>query len=331
MRKIILAISILMLIMPILSCSEDTQENDVVEAEVTIIGVNQFMEHPLLDEAREGMMAEFAANGITEENGYSFVYRNAGGEQTTANQINTQFVDQDVDMIIALGTPSAQSACNATQTIPVIFGIITDPVASGLAETEEHPGGNKTGTSDRWPYELQIGLIKEICPEAQIVGIVLNPSESNTEASMNYIRPLLEQNGMTTVEVPVANSSEVMSVAQSLVGRCDVMLIPGDNTVIAAISAIVQVANENDIPLFAGSESSVESGAIATYGNDYYQIGVATADIAIPVLTGEITDVGSIPVAVSTEASLIINLNAAAEQGVVVPQSLVEQAVTVIE
>jgi len=296
-----------------------------------IIGVNQYMEHPLLDEARKGMMDELQKQGITDSNGYSIVYRNAGGDQPTAVQINSQFVNRKVDMIIALGTPSAQSACKATQTIPVVFGVITDPVASGLAASESAPGGNKTGTSDRWPYEKQIGLIKQICPTAKRVGIVLNPGESNTEASMKYIRHLLKTNGLVAIEIPVANSSEVMQAAQSLVGRCDVFLVPGDNTVIAAISSIVKIANENDIPLFAGDEDSVKKGALATYGNNYYEVGVATGRIVAKIFKENISNVGGIPVTVATDANLIINLKAAQEQGIQMPEALIKQAKQVIK
>jgi putative ABC transport system substrate-binding protein len=295
-----------------------------------VIGINQYMEHPLLDAAYKGMIAELKKHGISEENGYKILYRNAEGDQPIAVQINKQFVSQKVKMIIALGTPSAQSACKVTQTIPVVFGVITDPVASGIANSEEIPGGNKTGTSDRWPYEKQIGLICQICPSAKKVGIVLNPGESNTEASMRYIRPLLKKNGLESIEVPVANSAEVMGSAKSLVGRCDVMLIPGDNTVISAISAMVKVANENHIPLFAGDEASVEKGAIATYGNNYYEIGVATGAIAAKILNENIKEPGSIPVTVATDADLIINLKAAKEQKADVPESLLKQAKRVI-
>lgn len=301
------------------------------EVVAKVIGINQYMEHPLLDESRKGLMDELQRQGIAENKGYTFAYRNAGGDQSTAVQINTQFVNQKVAMIVALGTPSAQSAINATKTIPVVFGAITDPVASGLAKSESAPGGNKTGTSDRWPYEKQISLIRQILPTAKKVGIVLNPGESNTEASMKYIRPLLKSNGFTPVEVPVANSSEVMQAARSLVGRCDMFLVPGDNTVIAAISSIVKVANENNIPLFAGDEDSVSKGAIATYGNNYYDVGVATGKIIAKIFREKITDIGSIPVAVATDADLIINLKAAEEQGVQVPEGLIKQAKKVIE
>lgn len=290
------------------------------------IGINQYMEHPLLEQAREGMMLELNKLGINEQNGYKIIYRNAGGDQPTAVQISNQLVNQKVDMIVAIATPAAQSACKATKTIPVIYTTITDPVASGLADSENAPGGNKTGVSDRWPYDKQIALIRKLCPDAKTVGIILNPSESNSEASMKYIRPELKKNGLQWLEVPVANSSEVMGAARSLVGRCDAIYSPPDNTVVAAASTLVKVANENKIPFFAGNVSTVELGAIATYGNNYYQIGAATARLIAKVFKENIKDTGSLPVIVDSDAELVINRSAAQKQGVKIPEELLKQA-----
>jgi putative ABC transport system substrate-binding protein len=293
---------------------------------VKTIGINQYMEHPLLEQAREGMMKELTRQGITEQNGYKIIYRNAGGDQPTAVQISNQLVNQKVDLFVAIATPAAQAVCKATKTIPVVFTTITDPVASGLADSESVPGGNKTGVSDRWPYDKQIALIKKLCPTAKMVGIVLNPSESNSEASMKYIRPELEKNGFKWLEVPVANSSEVMGAVRSLVGRCDVIYSPPDNTIVAAVSTIIKVANENKIPYFAGNVSSVEQGAIATYGNNYIQIGVSTAKIIVKIFNEKIKNIGAMPVIIDSDAELVINRGAAEKQGVKIPEDLLKAA-----
>jgi len=289
------------------------------------IGVNQFMQHPLLDQVAKGLKDELTDAGISTRHGDTITLKNANGEESVAVQINKQFVDQKVDLIVALGTPSAQSACKTTTTIPIVFGAITDPVQAGIADSLQRPGGNKTGTSDRWPFEQQVALIKQIVPNAKRVGIVLNPAESNTEASMSYIRPALKQNGLQAVEVPVANTSEVYAAAKSLVGRCDVLLIPGDNTVIAAIDTLVKVARENKIPLLGGTEDLVKKGSIATYASDYYQIGRTTGKIVIQILK-EGKQPGTIPVAVAEESVLVVNEKAAAQQGARIPQELLAKA-----
>jgi len=289
------------------------------------IAINQFMHHELLDEVARGLKDEFAAVGLPKNEAEGLVLKNANGDQSVALQINKQFVDEKVDVIVALGTPSAQSAVKLTKDIPIVFGAITDPVQAKIADSIDKPGGNKTGTSDRWPFEKQVALIRKIVPGAKTVGIILNPAESNTEASMSYIRPALSKEGLTGIEVPVASTSEVLGAAKSLVGRCDVFLVPGDNTVIAAFDAVVKTAISNKIPIIGGSEDLVKKGSIATYAGDYYQIGRTTGKIVTRILK-EHAQPGLIPVAVAEEAALVVNEKAATSQGVSIPSGLLSKA-----
>jgi putative ABC transport system substrate-binding protein len=289
------------------------------------IGVDQFMQHPLLDQVAKGLTDELAGVGISQQHGDKITLKNANGDASVAVQINKQFVDQRVDLLVALGTSAAQSACKLTRTIPIVFGAITDPVQAGIAQSIAKPGGNKTGTSDRWPFEQQVALIKQIVPGAKRVGIVLNPAESNTQASMSYVRPALKKEGLQAVEVPVANTSEVYGAANSLVGRCDVLLVPGDNTVIAAIDTLVKVARDNKLPLIGGTDDLVKKGSIATYASNYYQIGRTTGRIVAEILKDG-KQPGSIPVAVAEQSALVVNAKAAAQQGVKIPASLLAKA-----
>lgn len=291
-----------------------------------VIGINQFMQHPLLDQVAKGVIDELGTAGISSDsNPRRYNLKNANGEMPAAVQINKQFVDEKVAVIVALGTPSAQSAVKATHTIPVVFGAITDPIRAGIADTIAKPGGNKTGTSDRWPFEKQVGLIRQILPNAKKVGIVLNPAESNTEATMAYVRPALQAAGLQAVEVPVASTTEVYGAAKSLVGRCDVFLVPGDNTVIAAFDSLVKVARQSKIPILGGTEDLIKAGSIATYAGDYYQIGRQTGKIVLQVLRGGV-EPGSISVAIADQNTLLINEAAAKAYNVSIPPELLAVA-----
>jgi putative ABC transport system substrate-binding protein len=314
--SLILVLSFILL----LGCTKES-----VDKKGFVIGINQFMQHPLLDDVRKGLVEELNGHGISTEKGSTFLLKNANGDQNVAVQINKQFVDRKVDIIVPLGTPSAQSAVKLTKTIPIVFGAITDPVSAGLADSIKKPGGNKTGTSDRWPYKKQVGLMKKLVPNAKKVGIILNPGEANTQASMEFIRPALKELGLAEIDVPVSSTSEVYGAAQSLVGRCDVILVPADNTVVSAFESVVKVANENKIPLFAGSIDSVKKGAVATYGVNYYEIGRATGQLVAQILKGEL-DPGTIPVIVESKADLVININAAKAQGVRIPDEMLKNA-----
>jgi putative ABC transport system substrate-binding protein len=307
-----------------------SDENATNNTYAVTIGINKFAEHPLLNDVEKGIIDELEATGFNKANGTVLSVKNANGDQTTAIQINMQFIDQNVDVLIPLATPAAQSAVNLTKTIPIVFGAITDPVQAQIADSLATPGGNKTGTSDLWPYAKQVQLIRQILPKAKTVGIIFNPGESNTQASLKHIRPALKENHFDTVEVPVSTTAEVYGAAKSLVGRCDAILIPADNTLVSAFESVVKIANENKIPLFAGSIQDVEKGAIATYGLNYYNIGRATGRLVVKILT-EHVEPGTIPVTLETDADLVINLKAAKAQGVTVPELIRSQASRIIE
>ncbi|MDF7824380.1 ABC transporter substrate-binding protein [Pontiellaceae bacterium B12227] len=289
--------------------------------ETVVIGVHQYIQHPVADEVADGIMEEFAANDITEENGYKVLLKNANGDNVVATQINKMFVRDGVDIIIPIATPSAQSACRETQTIPVVFAAITDPVKAGIADSLERPGKNRTGTSNRWPFEKQIGLIKQLIPDAKTVGMIMNPSEANTEAALSYVRPALEEARLKAVEVPVASSSEVYNAAKSLAGRCDVVFVLPDNTLQSGFDALIKVAKASKIPVIGGTGDLVERGSLASYAPNHHRLGQVTARIAMDILQNG-TDPGSMPVAMDSEAPLKVNRAAAELLGIEIPENL---------
>lgn len=289
------------------------------------IGINQFMHHPVVDEVAQGIQDEFNDQGITEANGYQVTLKNANGDNAVSVEINKMFVRDKVDVIIPIATPAAQSACKEAKTIPVVFAAITDPVKAGVADSLEHPGKNRTGMSNRWPFEKQIGLIKQIVPKATSIGMILNPSEANTQAGMSYIRPALQNAGLKGVEVPVASSSEVLNAAKSLVGRCDVFYVTPDNTLISGFDALVKVARENKIPIIGGTEDLLKKGSLASYAPDHYRLGRATAKMALEIIR-EHKDPGSMPVLMDDKAPLIINEAEAAKFGISIPEELLSAA-----
>lgn len=295
------------------------------QARAFTIGINQFLQHPVADEVAKGIVDELKDQGITEAKGYKVILKNANGDQAVAVQINKQFVNDKVDAIIPIATPSAQSACKETTTIPVVFAAITDPVKAGIADSMGHPGGNRTGTSNRWPFEKQVELIKHIAPRAQRVGLVINPSEGNTEAALSYIRPALKKAGLQAVEAPVASTSEVLNAAKSLVGRCDVFFVAPDNTLQGGFDALVKVARESKIPIIGGTDDLVKKGSLASYAPNHYNLGRATAKIALEVLR-EHKDPGSMPVVTDKDAPLIVNESEAARIGVSIPKELLSVA-----
>ncbi len=288
------------------------------------IAVNLFVQHPNIDAVYEGFREVVGARAEQQDIDIQYDLQNALGDVSVANQIARKQVADNPGLILSVGTPSVQASKRATSQIPIIFGAMTDPIAAGVVNSLEVPGGNCTGTSDAGPYDKQIKLIRQLLPDAQKIGIIRNPGESNSVAAMKTIDKDLMNWNFTKIEVPVSNTSEVLAAANALVKRCDVFYIPPDNTVLSALDAVISVARANKIPLFVTDEGSVEMGAVATIGIDYLQLGRVTGNIAIKVLQG--TPPGSIPVAFGEATQLVVNLDAARQQGVEFPSSLLEKA-----
>lgn len=300
-----------------------------VQAAPIKVGITQIVEHPSLDQARQGFIDRLSELGYAE--GIDIVYdiQSAQGDLATAQTIARKFQSDGVDLILAIATPTAQAAAHIVKDIPILITAVTDPVAAELVESIERPGTNVTGTSDLTPVRAQLELLKEIAPNAKRVGIVYNAGEVNSVVQVEIARAAAAELGLTIVEATAGNSSEVLQAAQSLQGRVDAMYVPTDNTVVSALESVVGVAERAGIPLIAGEADSVAKGALATVGIDYYKLGRQTADIAHRVLQGE--NPAHIPIEYLNEQSVVLNAGAARRMKVDIPESVRARAVRIIE
>ncbi|MFO7254639.1 MULTISPECIES: ABC transporter substrate-binding protein [Limnochorda] len=291
-----------------------------VQAQAVRLGIIQIVEHPSLDQARQGFLDRLEELGYTVQADY----QNAQGDMATAQIIARSLAESRPDLILAIATPTAQAMAQATSTIPILITAVTDPEAAGLVERNERPGTNVTGTSDLNPVDLQLALVPKLVPDARRVGIVYNAGEANSVVQVEWARRVAAELGLTLVEATVATSSEVLQAAQSLVGRVDALYVPTDNTVVSALEAVVQVAEAARLPLVVGEPDSVARGGLITVGIDYYQLGRQTADIADRVLKG--ANPAELPIEYQTNPRLVVNPQAAARMGVQLPEELLVEA-----
>lgn len=299
-----------------------------VAADAVKVAVTAIVEHPALDAARDGIRDGLKAAGWDGDK-IEFSYESAQGNPATAAQIARKFIGEAPDVIVPISTPSAQAVVAATKTIPVVFTAVTDPVGAQLVVNTGKPGGNVTGLSDLSPLADHLKLIAEITPDAKRIGVPYNPGEPNAVTLVNLLKEMADDHGMTIVEASATKSSEVQTAAKSLIGKVDAIYVPTDNTIVSALEAVVAVGIQSKIPVYSGDTASVERGAIATVGFDYYQIGLQTAEIVARVLKGE--KPGDIAVTVAKGTDLFVNLKSAAAMGVTVPDAVKARAKTVIE
>ena len=252
------------------------------------IGISQFITHQTLDATREGFVDELAKQGYVEGKNIEIDLQNAQGEQRNLKTISQQLAESS-DVVLAIATPSAQSLANTTQTTPVIFSAVTDPVSAKLVESREHPGGNVTGTSDQSSDAIstQINLIKKVLPKAKTIGILYTQSEPNSVVQKDEAKRLLEEKGFTVVEKTILDSNNVKAAAESLMAEVDMVFVPTDNIISSTMETVKQVSIKHKVPVFGGSTEMIAVGGLYNYGTNYEELGRQTARMLIRVLKGE--------------------------------------------
>ena len=252
------------------------------------IGISQFITHQSLDATREGFVDELAKQGYVEGKNIEIDLQNAQGEQRNLKTISQQLAESS-DVVLAIATPSAQSLANTTQTTPVVFSAVTDPVSAKLVESREHPGGNVTGTSDQSSDAIstQINLIKKVLPKAKIIGILYTQSEPNSVVQKDEAKRLLKEKGFTVVEKTILDSNNVKAAAESLMAEVDMVFVPTDNIISSTMETVKQVSIKHKVPVFGGSTEMIAVGGLYNYGTNYEELGRQTARMLIRVLKGE--------------------------------------------
>ena len=317
MRRYLLLI--VMLVITSFSCLADTIKN---------VAITAIVEHPSLDQIRDGVKDELIASGFKLNENLQVQYRSAQGSSATAAQIARQFVAAKPDVIVAIATPSAQATVAATKQIPVVFAGITDPIAAKLIKNWEPTHNNVTGVSDYQEIGPQIEFMKKIVPNVKAVGYIYSPSEINSTVVLKNLQQQLSQQNISLIAVPAQRTADISTAANTLKGKVDLIYTTTDNNVVSAYESLVKFANENKIPLLASFPDAIERGAVAAYGMSYYDVGRQSGKLVVRVLNGEAP--GDITPEIGQALRLVVNIDAAKKQGIDLSADVIESAYKII-
>ncbi len=306
------------------STNDKDKVNDGEKTEVVNVGISQYLEHGALDSAREGFITALADNGYKDGEKIKIDLKNAQGEPSNTQTIAQGFVADDKDLLLGIGTLSAQSLYNGTKDTPILITAITDPVGAGLVKSLESTESNVTGTSDALDLELQLKLLKDLYPDAKKVGIVYTTGEPNAEIQVKEVEEKAPEFGLEVVTAGISTSNDIAQSLESLIDKVDVIYVPTDNIVVAAMPLIYQKTIAKKIPIIGSERGQVENGALATEGIDYYELGYQTGLMAVEILEGK--DPKDMPVKMAKEFSLTINEETVKALGIELPEALKKRA-----
>jgi len=240
--------------------------NNTTTSDQKKIGVIQLVEHPSLDAANKGFVDGLASKGFKDGENIKIDQQNAQADQSNLNSIAQRFVSDKKDLVLAIATPAAQTMANASHDMPILGTAITDYVTAKLVQSNEHPGGNVTGTSDMTPVEKEVDLIIALVPNVKRIGAIYTSSEINSQLQVEKMKAYAATKGITVVEATVSNVNDIQQAATNLVNQ-DVQAIytPTDNVLASAMANLAQITDaaietQKDIKLTVNEERAKKLG-----------------------------------------------------------------------
>ncbi len=310
MKKLVSLILAAVMVLSVFSVSA------FAEGETFKVAIVQQLDHPSLDEIRQAM--EAALEAAAEAKGITIEVKTFNGQNDNSvlNQIGAQVVSDGYDAILPIATLAATCMVTAAEDtdIPIVYAAISDPEAAGLTDIP-----NVTGTSDALNTAFILDMMFAVQPDIKTVGLLYSNSEINSQTPIAQVKEYLDAKGIDYLEKTGNTTDEIISAASSLVGRVDAVFTPTDNVVMATEAAVAEILNEAGIAHYTGADSFVASGAFATCGVNYTELGTYTADLAVSILLGaeipayHVMDGGIITVNTETAATLGIDYAAFAD------------------
>jgi putative tryptophan/tyrosine transport system substrate-binding protein len=288
-------------------------------------------------EQTAGFVAAFVEglkeSGYVEGQNVLLEYRWANGAYERLPELAAELVGRRVAIIAAFGTQTirATKAAVASSSIPVVFATGSDPVADGLVESLNHPGGNITGTTsiggELAPKRLE--LIREVVPTAKIIGILINPNSPLSAVQLAEAETAAHATGQSLKVLTARNESEIEAVFVSMDRQVGALLISLDTFYLGQMERFASLAVRHALPAIAPLREFARNGGLMSYGTSisetYRQAGIYTGRI----LKG--SKPSDLPIIQTTKVELVINLKAAKALGLTISLPLLGLADEVIE
>lgn len=250
------------------------------------VGICNYVDDASLNQIVENIQARLKEIGDEKGVAFDVSYDNCNADANLLTQIISNFIADDVDIMIGVATPVAMAMQAATEDngIPVVFAAVSDPVGAGLVESMEAPGRNVTGTSDYLDTAAVMQLITAADPDVKNIALLYDIGQDSSTAAIAHAKEYLDANGIAYGEYTGTTVDEVTLAVQALIADgVDAVFTPTDNTIMKSELSIYEMLQEAGIPHYTGADSFALNGAFLGYGVDYAALGVETANMAASI------------------------------------------------
>lgn len=282
------------------------------------------------EDAERGVREGLKSSGLVEHRDFEWKSFNAQGDMASLTGLVDAALSDQPDLLLTVSTQAVQAAVQRTRDVPVVFTMVANPVAAGLGKSDADHLPAITGAYGVADAEGMMPLIRQLLPQARKLGTLYSPTEVNSVFNFEVLSRAVEKAGYKLASSGVNTSSEVPDAAQALCDQgIDAICLTNSNLVSASFPGVIQAARRAKLPVFAFLGSVSEGGAVVVLARDYFEMGKDSGAIAARVMRGE--SPRGISWQASTRNRLLINLPAARECGLTIPESMLKSANRIIE
>ena len=289
----------------------------------------EYMNVSECEEAEQGFLAGLKAAGLEEGRDYRTTIGNAQGDIPTISALIDSALADRADMLVTFSTPTVQAAAEKVKDIPIVFTYLASAQAAGVASSDADHLPNVTGVRTELAYADLARTFKECMPEAKAAGTLFAPAELNTVFHKERLTEELQKLGLKLEVLPINTAADVPDAAAALCSKDIAALTQvGGNLPVAAFPSILEAARRAHLPVFSFLSNQAEQGAVLAVSKDYTDAGMQAAALAARIMRGE--SPAKIPIEPTRALKVVVNLKAAEEANLAIPDSVLSKATKVI-
>jgi ABC-type uncharacterized transport system substrate-binding protein len=257
-------------------------------------------------------------------------YRWSEGRPERNAEIAAEFVRLKVNVIVT-NNFALPTLMQATEVIPIVFPLGTDPVGGGLVASLARPGGNITGLSMQ-SADLagkRLELLREVLPQLRRLATIGNAGNPQAALEMGEVQTVARGLGIEVALLEIRRPGDITPAFEALKPQADALYVVGDALINANRTRIMTLSLSARLPTIFNARSFVQAGGLMSYGPNFSDQFRRTAELVDKILRG--TKPGDIPVEQPSRFELVINLTTAKGLGLTIPDSLLLRADEVIE
>lgn len=270
--------------------------------------------------------------GYREAENISFVVEDTEGEVSELLHRAKNLLESKPDVLVAVTTTHAVALQEATNSAPIVFAWVGDPIGSGLAASYNSSKNNLTGVSNyAGPISgKRLEVLKEIAPRTKRILTLVDPNDAGSRIAVKYLEEAAAKLRVTLVRRETTNRQEVEKVIAAVAkDSVDAIYFSPSNVVGAQFDLLLKKSREDKLPFVAAEAAWVEKGALFSYAADFRLVGAQAGRLVAKVLRGE--KPSEIPTETPEKFLLVVNMTAAKSIGLKMPRNVLERIDRIVE